>query len=68
MHSDRFHELYLSRLGGYRNINVRASIPTDDGEYLSQNLRKRIALHPTYLVNSTDVIEGNLNHDEYLRN
>lgn len=42
MHSDRFHGLYFSRLG-YRSINVQASIPANDGEYLSRDLRKRAA-------------------------
>lgn len=39
------------------SINVRASIPADDGEYLSQDLGKRAAtLQLTYLW-STDVRE-----------
>jgi len=60
MHSDRFHGLYFSL--GYRNINVQTSIPTD-GEYLSQDLRKRAALQLTYLVHLMNVIEENLNCD-----
>lgn len=62
IHSNRFHGLYFSRLG-YRGINVQTSILAGDGEYLSQDLRKRAALQLSYLVHVMDVIEENFNRD-----